>query len=149
MTMNLTKDITLEELVRSDTATRLGIKNIPSSDMIEKLRDLAVHCLQPIQDHFGKEVIISSGFRCVALNSKIKGAVKSQHIRGEAADFIIKGVNLKDIFNFAVKNLEFDQLIYEFDSWIHISYSSTKNRKQAMRAYKKNGSTVYENINAI
>jgi len=149
MEMKLTKDFSLEEMVESDTAKRMGIKNIPTSNMIEKLRDLCVHCLQPIRDYFDKPLIVTSGFRSVALNTRVKGSATSQHMRGEAADFKVLHTNLKEVFRYAQKHLDYDQLIYEFDSWIHISYNKEGNRKQTLRAYKKNGVTIYEKVNEI
>jgi len=96
-------------------------------------------------------VIISSGFRSVELSKRIGSSAKSQHCKGEAVDFEIQGLDNKKLAEHINKNYEFDQLILEFykesdpnSGWIHVSYSSEKNRKQFLKAYKdQNGKTRY------
>ena len=139
--MELSKNFTLEEFERSDTAKRLGIDNHVPQFAVERLRILCEKVLQPVRDHFGVPVIITSGYRCPDLNDAVKGATSSQHMKGEAADFKIKvdntkGVKLYDLYLWMVDNLSFDQLIWESRDggrrkWIHVSYvSEVTNRQQ-------------------
>ena len=156
--MRLSKNFTLAELTKSNTALRLGIDNTPNKEGIYKLRILATTLLQPLRNYVGP-IRVTSGFRSVALNSAIGGSNKSQHTKCEAVDLqhITRGKseNLK-IFNALISlGLEYDQCILEFggateteDSkcpdWIHISYSLDYNRHQILVAYKdKNNKTKY------
>ena len=84
--MKLSKNFSLEELIKSDTANECGIKNSPNSLELKNLTNLTTKILQPIRDAFGKPIIISSGFRCVQLNKKVGGASNSDHLFGAAAD---------------------------------------------------------------
>lgn len=156
--MKLSKNFTLAELTKSNTALRLGIDNTPNKEGIYKLRILATTLLQPLRNYAGP-IRVTSGFRSVALNSAIGGSNKSQHTKCEAVDLqhITRGKsdNLK-IFNALISlGLEYDQCILEFGSatetedskcpdWIHISYSLDYNRHQILVAYKdKNNKTKY------
>ena len=78
--MNLTRNFTLSELTKSDTAIRKGINNNPSPEQIENLKALAVNVLQPVRSHFDKPLIISSGFRCAQLCLEIGSSINSQHV---------------------------------------------------------------------
>jgi len=131
----LTKNFTLEEFERSDTAKRLKIDNRVPQFAVERLRTLCEKVLQPVRDHFGVPIIITSGYRCPDLNDAVRGATSSQHMKGEAADFKIRAPNLQlyDIYLWMVDNLEFDQLIWEVrpnSKWIHVSYKAGGNRQQ-------------------
>ena len=148
--MKLSQNFSLRELTKSQTAERKGIPNEPSEEHIEKLKLLCTKILQPIRDEFGI-VSVSSGYRspdlCVALGSKST----SQHARGQAADFECYGVDNNKLFEWATKNLTFDQAILEFyngdpeSGWIHMSYKD-KNRGQKLRAYRDNNKVVYQKI---
>ena len=135
--MNLTRNISLEELTTSQTATRLKINNTPTPEIIEKLKVVATQ-VQKVRDHFGKPLIISSGYRSEKLNSAIGGARNSQHTKGEAIDIqSTNGYTNADIFNYIKNNLDFDQLIWEYGTrkepkWVHISYKKSGNRKQIL-----------------
>ena len=139
--MELSKNFSLEEFERSDTAKRLGIDNRVPQFAVNRLRTLCEKVLQPVRDHFGVPILITSGYRCPDLNDAVKGATSSQHMKGEAADFKIKvdntkGVKLYDLYLWMVDNLSFDQLIWEVrgggrSKWIHVSYvSEAINRQQ-------------------
>jgi len=148
--MNLSKSFTLNELTKSQEATRLGIDNIPNEEHIQNLKILCEKILQPIRDFYGMPVSVSSGYRSVALCEAIGSSSKSQHTKGQAADFEIFGVANKDVAEFIVKNLEYDQCILEFwnendpnSGWVHCSYSANGNRKQYLKAEKLNGRIVY------
>ena len=158
--MQLSKNLALAEVTRSETAKRKGISNMPTPEHIENFKKLAENVFQPIRDHFGVPIRISSGYRSAALNKAIGGAGKtvngvyipsSQHCTGEAIDIDMDGTTVTNaqIFNFIKDNLEFDQLIWEFGTdtnpdWVHVSYESTgKQRKQILKAIKKGGATAY------
>jgi hypothetical protein len=149
--MRLSKHLELAEVIRSSTAKRLGIKNEPTAEHLKNLKLLAENIFEPIREHFGRPIFISSGYRSAALNKATKGAsTTSQHSKGEALDIDMDGTEIsnKQVFDFIKNNLNFDQLINEFDySWVHVSYSSTgKQRKQILSATKVNGKTTYTNL---
>ena len=156
--MRISKNFTLLELTKSNTATRLGISNTPDKEGIHKLRLLATELLQPLRNAVGA-LRVTSGYRSESLNKAIGGSNKSQHTKCEAVDlqFVKRGRmdNIR-IFNAIINHaLEFDQCILEFggatadkDSdnpdWIHISWKVTGNRRQILVAYKdENNRTKY------
>ena len=152
--MQLTANFSLKELTASQTAERKGIDNTPSTEHQENLKSLCEMILQPIRDHFGKVVSVSSGYRSPELCVAIGSSTQSQHAKGQASDFEIFGVSNKELADYIDQNLDYDQLILEYwkgeeepnSGWVHCSYTSGNNRKQYLRAYKENGSTKYEPI---
>jgi zinc D-Ala-D-Ala carboxypeptidase len=139
----LTNHFTLSELTHSQTASRLGIDNIPNEEQRESLIDLCIYTLEPIREHFDSPVVISSGFRCKELNDATPGSSStSQHSEGKAADFTIPGIPLVSIYEWIELHVNFDQLIFEYGEWIHISYNGDKNRKQSLM--KRHGVKQYE-----
>ena len=152
--MKLTENFSLNELTKSQTAERKGIDNTPSAEHQDNLKSLCEMILQPIRDHFGQVVSVSSGYRSPELCVAIGSSTKSQHARGESADFEIFGVSNKELADYINENLDYDQLILEYwkgdnepnSGWVHCSYTDGNNRKQYLRAYKENGSTKYEPI---
>ena len=151
--MNLTKNFSLLELTKSQTAERKGIDNTPSTEHQENLKSLCTAILQPVRDHFGKVVTISSGYRSPELCTAIGSKITSQHAKGQAADFEIFGVSNKDLADYIDSELHYDQLILEYwkesdpnSGWVHCSYTDDNNRKQYLRAYKEDGKTKYEPI---
>ena len=151
--MKLSENFTLDELTKSQEAIRLGIDNTPSDEHILNLKILCENILQPIRDFYGMPVSVSSGYRSAELCKVIGSSSTSQHTRGEAADFEIFGTANKDLAEFIVANLDFDQCILEFwnenkpnSGWVHCSYSSKYNRKQYLKAEKVNGKIVYSSI---
>jgi hypothetical protein len=148
--MNLTKNFTLEEMYKSTTAIRLGIDNTPSDIVIKNLLQLCKKVLQPLREHIGESIKVSSGYRSPDLNKKIGGSKSSQHCLGQAAD-ISCGERTAELYYYIKNNLIFDQIIWEFGNddnpdWVHVSYSATKNRFECLRAYKINGKTAYQEI---
>lgn len=152
--MVLSKNLSLNEFIYSTTAKRLGIDNTPPPQHLESAKILAQNIFQPISDHFGVSIFLSSGYRSEALNKAIKGAKTSQHCRGEAMDIDMdghpNGVKNIDIFNFIKEHLNFDQLIWEFGNtqspdWVHVSYSpSGHQRKEILKGEKTStGKTTY------
>ena len=149
--MKLSQNFSLRELTKSQTAERKGIPNEPSEEHIENLKLLCTKILQPIRDEFGI-VSVSSGYRspdlCVALGSKST----SQHARGQAADFECYEIANNKLFEWATKNLTFDQAILEFytgepeSGWIHMSYNEDNNRSETLRAFRENNKVVYQKI---
>ena len=151
--MKLSENFSLQELIKSQTATRKGIDNTPSPGHQDNLKSLCTHVLQPVREHFGRVVTVSSGYRspelCIAIGSK----TTSQHAKGEAADFEIFGVSNKELADYINETLDYDQLILEYwkesdpnSGWVHCSFSAGNNRKQYLRAYKEDGKTKYEPV---
>ena len=138
MKMELTKNFSLEEMLRSDTAKRCGITNKPKADeeteVVENLKALCVEVLQPLRDFLGKPVVVSSGYRCRELNEKVGGVSNSQHLTGEAADIRVKDRHeLIEIMRFIMDDTVFDQLIREKSAtgeWVHVSYKRNGNNRQ-------------------
>jgi len=150
--MNLTENVSLKELTKSESATRFGISNEPTEEALTNLQKLATHILQPVRDHFGKPLIITSGYRSPELCVKIGSTTTSQHTKGQAADFEIGGIANKDLSDWIHQNLDYDQLILEFwkpedvnSGWVHCSFKGEgQNRKQYLRAFTDAGKTKYE-----
>jgi hypothetical protein len=141
--MNLSKHVTLAEFQDSSTATTYGINNKMNESQIASAKLLCENVFEPLRIHLNIPIKISSGFRCVQLNKMIGGSKTSQHTKGEAMDIKIGAKG----FNFIKDKLDFDQMIWEFGNdenpqWVHVSYSS-RNRKQVLKATKKNGKTIY------
>ena len=151
--MKLSENFTLDELTKSQEAIRLGIDNKPSDVQITNLMLLCTHILQPIRNHFKLPVSISSGYRSVALCEAIGSSSGSQHAKGQAADFEIFSLPNKEVSDWIVKNLDYDQCILEFwnpndpnSGWIHCSYNDAGNRKQYLKASKENGKIIYSSL---
>ena len=131
------KHFTLRELIKSDTAIRKGIKNIPNRQEEQNLTSLVDKILDPLREAYGKPIIVTSGFRCEELNRLIGGSKTSQHRSGQAADIrtvIDTPEENKKLYDLIIKlNLPFDQLIDEHNfDWVHVSFSE-KNRKQILK----------------
>lgn len=147
---NISQHISYDEAVISQTALRLHIDNTPSPDIIATMKLTAEKIFEPARTHFGP-LIVDSFYRCPTLNNAIGGAKTSQHMRGEAIDIKMPNGDNLALLEWARHNLDFDQIIYEFDNghgqptWVHISYHAGYNRKSVIRAVKRNGVTVYEN----
>lgn len=136
--MKLSENFTLSELLRSDTANRMKIveQYTPSQAVIENLRKLSINILQPIRDHLGRSIRVTSGFRCKRLNSLIGGARNSQHTEGKAADIEVEGMTNQELMKAIIDlKLPFDQLIneYEPNGWVHVSFDGARNRKQVLK----------------
>jgi phosphoribosylaminoimidazole (AIR) synthetase len=146
--MQITAHFNLAEFTRSESAKRHGVSNEPTTEHLENIKILCEKVLEPIRMKFGP-INISSGYRSKVLNHYIGGSLKSQHCEGKAADLDMDdmpGVTNKQIFEYIKNELEFDQLINEFNyGWVHVSYNTGKNRKQVLDALKVNNKTVYAN----
>ena len=130
--MKITKNFTLTELTKTST----GITNHPNKEQVAALIKLCGNVLQPARDLYGLPIRVNSGFRSIAVNRAVKGASKSQHLLGEAADITaLSKEDNKKLFEIIRDNLSFDQLINEQNySWIHVSYKSAEsNRKKVLK----------------
>jgi zinc D-Ala-D-Ala carboxypeptidase len=147
----LTKNFSLLEMLTSQQATRFDLKEQyePTEKIIENLTLLCKHILQPLRDELKLSISVNSGYRCPRLNGLIGGAVKSQHVTGNAADIVCFKIGNENLLQKIVAlGLPFDQLINEFRyQWVHVSYDSARSRKQVLEAYKNSlGETKYRNL---
>lgn len=131
---NISKHITFTEATYSPTAVKLGINNNPNEEQLKAMKLVAEKCFEPLRIWYNKPIKINSFFRSDLLNRAVKGSLTSQHKKGEAIDLDAgsKEEN-KKLFEYIKNHLDFDQVINEYDfSWVHVSYSKTKNRKQIL-----------------
>ena len=150
--MKLSLNFSLKELTASQTADRKGIDNTPTEEHIENLKLLCENILQPTRDEWGI-ISVSSGYRSPELCVAIGSSERSQHARGQAADFECHRVDNKMLFEWITNELDYDLAILEFyngtpdSGWIHVSYNKDGNRKQKLRAFRNDaGKTQYEEI---
>ncbi len=143
--MQLTSNFSLAEMVRSQTALRKGIPNNPTASEIAALRLLCENVLQPVREHYGVPVNISSGYRGPRLNRSIGGSTTSQHCQGEAADFTVAGKSNFEVCRWMERRLNYDQLIYEFGEpgWVHCSFSANRMRNMELSATRNSGRVQY------
>ncbi len=145
--MKLSEHLELSEVIRSESAKRNGISNMPTPEHIENFKILATKVFEPIREHFGVPIRISSGYRSAELNKCIGGSATSQHSTGEAIDIDQDGTTIsnKQVFDYIKDNLAFDQLINEFNyAWVHVSYKANgKQRGEILEAYKVGPVTKY------
>ena len=151
--MKLSKNFSLEEVIRSSTAKKLGIDNTPDAEHLKNLQVVVDEIAQPLRDHFGKPVRINSGYRSPALNDAIGGSKKSQHSKGEALDLEIDGVSNMEVAGWISENCDYDQVILEFynpaegpnSGWVHVSCKAdlSQNRERNLIALKDGNKTVY------
>jgi zinc D-Ala-D-Ala carboxypeptidase len=146
----LTKNFSLEEMVKSETALRHDMENKPGPDEMNNLLQLCANVLQPVRDHYQKGVKVNSGYRSPDVNAKVGGSRTSDHCRGMAADIEIPGIANADLAKWIKENLSYTQLILEFytpgvldSGWVHVSYDPANLKKQDLTATKKDGKTVY------
>ena len=123
--MRISKNFTLQEFTKSQTAERLGLDNTPNEEHLENAKKLFDNVVQKVRDNFGVTVI-NSGYRGPELNKVVGGSSKSQHCHGQAADFESFKIPNPDLAEWIRDNLEFDQLILEFydgkdpnSGWVH------------------------------
>ena len=137
----LSPHFTLGELIKSETAERKGIDNMPPDNLIPKLKRLCTEILEPVRLHYGKPFRPNSGYRSAELNNAIGGSSSSQHCKAEAVDIEVPGVSNYDLAVWIKDNIDFDQLILECyrrgeptSGWVHVSLKSEgeKNRLVAL-----------------
>ena len=156
--MKLSKHFTLNEFTSSMTARKLGINNEAPESVVENLRNLCIQVLEPLRQHVGVPITITSGYRCAQLNAMVGGGKNSQHKFGEAADIHLPltdaewfdGLRHTDMetarkwFNWLRDNTDYDQLIMETSNgkefWIHVSCrrDQSRNRHQVISYMRKN-----------
>lgn len=151
----ISEHLELAELVRSESAKRLGVSNMPTEEHLANLKILAEKVFEPIRNNFRCPIYISSGYRSHSLNNAIGGVKGSHHLKGMAIDIDMdgtdNGVTNKDIFEFIKNNLNFTQAIWEFGNdknpdWVHVSYDQNNLKKETLKAIKQNGRTTYTKI---
>ena len=147
--MKLSKNFSLQELTKSDTAIRKSIDNTPSDEVLSNLTSLCNMVLQKVRDSHGV-VTVTSGYRSPELNKAIGGSTTSDHCKGCAADFEVPGLDNKQLALWIIDNLTFKQLILEFyedgqpnSGWVHCSFEEGDNNNQVLRAVKEGKKTVY------
>lgn len=147
--------LSLAEVTKSQTATRLGIDNTPTVTHLVALRAVAENIFEPIRKHFGVPVGVSSGYRSKALNDAIGGSSRSQHCHGQALDIdadIYGRITNGELFRYIRHGLDFDQLIWEFGDdndpeWVHVSFvDDGSNRGEVLIAYRENGRVKYKKM---
>lgn len=148
--MNLTRNFTLHEMTKSETALRHGLDNTPGEVEIGNLTQLCQEVLQPVRDYFGMGVKVNSGYRHPLVNARVGGSPTSDHCKGFAADIEIPGIANAQLAEWIEYNCEFTQLILEFytpgvpdSGWVHVSYNPDNLKKQVLTATRENGKTVY------
>ncbi len=148
--MQLSKNFSLEEMIKSETALRHGMDNTPGKAEIANMVALCEKVLQPVRDHFAKVVKVNSGYRDPEVNAKVGGSKTSDHCKGMAADIEIPSVPNHELAEWISKNLEFTQVILEFytpgipdSGWVHVSYDPADLKKQELTAVRRDGKTVY------
>ena len=138
----LSEHFSLQEFTSSATAERFHINNMPDTEAIKRLRCLCKEVLEPLRKQFGP-IYINSGYRCLRLNTKLKGVGNSQHMRGEAADIRLSDNDTgRAYFCFIRQHCPFDQLLFEHSrygrQWLHVSLRSEEepNRHIAIANYR-------------
>jgi zinc D-Ala-D-Ala carboxypeptidase len=141
--MNLSEHLSLDEFTHSDTANAKGIDNSLPDELLETAKYTANNLFEPIRELLGGVSIkINSGFRCVELNTAVRGVATSQHVKAQAIDMFPRNMTVQDAFEeIRNSNLVWDQLILEHDSrgtiWIHASIVDGKNRQQVIPSLLK------------
>jgi len=154
MSDRISEHISLKEGIKSHTATRLNIDNVPSSLDLINMKTIAEKVFEPLRKWVNGSIAINSFYRSPKLNSAIGGSISSQHCSGRAFDIDDKyGYKTNaEMFEYIKCNLDFDQMIWEFGSddnpdWVHVSYiSEDSNRRRCLKAYKENNTTKYKVI---
>ena len=154
-TMKLSKNLSLAEVPKSNTAKRLGINNTPDEWVTENLKQIAENVFQPLRNHFGRPIYVSSGYRSADLNTAIGGSLRSQHVEGRALDLdadVFGRITNSKIFDYIRENLTFDQLIWEFGDednpdWVHVSFVyDGVNRGRCLKALRDDRGKVYYEV---
>lgn len=133
------KYFTIEELIRSTTATAKGINNTPTPEIKANLERLVEKVLDPLREKYGKPITVNSGYRCPELNKAVGGSKTSDHMNGFSVDITASSKKENAIlFQIIKDNFDFDQLIWEkgnseYPDWVHVSYNPNRLRKQVLK----------------
>jgi hypothetical protein len=148
--MQLSKNFSLDEMMRSAIAARHGIDNQPTQEQLERLERLCKLVLQPIRDQLGVPIFVSSGYRSFKVNQIAKGSRHSDHMTGSAADISAVGYSAPQLARFITAmmgDLPIKQLILEFppNGWVHVSVAPDdyEPRRDVLTAKLVEGETVY------
>jgi len=146
----LSINFSLKEFIKSDTATRKGLDNTPTPDVVANLQKLVDNVVQPIRNHYNKVITINSGYRSIEVNTSVGGSKTSDHCKGMAADIEISGVTNSDLAQHIVDTYKFTQVILEFytqgisdSGWVHVSYDEDNLKCEVLTAVKQDGKTIY------
>lgn len=143
----ITENFARHELIFSHTGTRLGIDNVPALESVEQNIRHTARWLQALRDHINRPIHVLSCYRCPKLNEAVGGSKTSAHLQGLAADITVDGISPKLLAEIIVNQtgLQFDQLIIEFDQWLHVGVATEHaRRKQVLRATHESGKTIYK-----
>lgn len=140
----LSKYFSLSECIRSRKAKLLGLNNYPPKEVIARLKRFLTTVMDPIRELFGVPITPSSVYRSWPVNTAVGGSATSQHPEGEACDFNVPGLTVREVMRrILAAGIEFDQLIDEYGSWVHISHTTRRpNRRQILEYRMLNGRTV-------
>lgn len=149
--------LTYAEAIKSQTAIRKGIRNLPTLEQYNNMVTVYVKLYEPLCRHFGKKLPVSSFFRSVALNKAVGGSATSAHCNGQAIDIdcdgLLNGPTNNELFAWASTHLEYDQLIKEAPdpvtgvaAWIHLSFRAGNNRRQRLVMRWVNGKQIYQAV---
>ena len=147
----ISEHVSYTEGVKSNTALRLGLDNIPNPEQLQCMHEIARDVFEPLREWVGGPIKINSFFRGEPVNTAIGGSVRSQHMKGQAMDIDDTfGVKTNaEMYHYIKDNLDFDQLIWEFGddenpNWVHVSYvTHRENRKKLTIAKRVNGKVKY------
>ena len=148
----ITKHFSLQEIISSSTASRLGLDNTPNEEQIENLKALCENILEPLREYYeSRPIMISSGYRSPALCEKLGSSKTSQHTQGQAVDFEIPGFDNKEVAAHIKNNFDFDQLISEYyedgipdSGWIHVSFKKDGSNRKECLIKDKSGYKVWQ-----
>lgn len=153
----ISEHIGFNEAMYSETALRKGLDNTPSPEIIEVMKVTAEKIFEPLRAMVSEirkvdtPITINSFYRSTAVNAAVGGSTSSQHCKGEAIDLSVEypDFDKEDLFELIRAKMDFDQLIYEGGTpenpaWVHVSYSSTHNRKECLKMIKVNGVSTYQ-----
>ncbi len=143
---NLSAHFTLHEMLTSETAVRFSLAEQfdPPKNVVQSLERLCQQVLEPLRLTLNTSIHVNSGYRCHRVNQMVGGATKSQHLFGQAADIVVFNSDVETLFQtIRATSLPFDQLIQEFDHWVHVSFRDNP-RRNVLRATKTaTGRTLY------
>lgn len=143
----LSPHFSLGEFIHSSKALSMGVANMPTEEHLPNLRNVAIQ-MEKVRELFGKPIEITSGYRNPAVNRAVGGVPNSDHALGHAADFHVDGVDDLDAAKkIRDSDLQFDQLIYERNRCVHLSFNPQM-RRQVLRQPGGPGSPVYPGLEA-